>query len=88
VQNDAFNASRIATVVVASITTNPRLAAAFGNVLLREGEAGLRGVSVVNVSQIATVDRSMLCGRIGKLSRRRLAEVLGGIDSLLHPVEA
>jgi mRNA interferase MazF len=70
------------------ITANPRLAEAFGNVLLRKGEAGLRRVSVVNVSQIATVDRSMLCGRIGKLSKRRLAEVFGGIYSLLHPVDA
>lgn len=86
VQNDAFNRSRIATVVVAVVTSNLRLARAFGNVLLRKGEAGLARRSVVNISQIATVDRSMLAGRIGKLSTRRRDEVLGGVYALLNPV--
>jgi len=86
VQNDAFNESRIPTVVVAVITSNLRLGQAFGNVVLRRGEAGLARSSVVNISQIATVDRSMLAGRIGKLSRRRLHEVLRGIYALLNPV--
>jgi mRNA interferase MazF len=88
VQNDAFNASRISTVVVAVITSNLRLADAFGNVLLRKGEAGLKRRSVVNISQIVTVDRSVLNGRIGKLSAPRLGEVLGGIYALLNPIEA
>jgi mRNA interferase MazF len=87
VQNDAFNASRISTVVVAVVTSNPRLGQAFGNVTLRKGEAGLNKKSVVNVSQIITVDREKLTGRIGKLSRRRLGEVLQGIYGLLRPVE-
>lgn len=87
VQNDAFNASRIATVVVAVITSNLRLAAAFGNVLLRKGEAGLPRPSVVNVSQIATVDRAALNGLVGKLSARRRDEILAGIHALLNPVE-
>ena len=85
-QNDAFNASTISTVVVVMITSNLRLGQAFGNVTLRKGEAGLRRKSIVNVSQIATVDRSVLDGRIGVLNRRRLDEVLGGIYSLLNPV--
>ena len=85
-QNDAFNASAISTVVVVMITSNLRLGQAFGNVTLRKGEAGLRRKSVVNVSQIATVDRSVLNGRIGTLSRRRLDQVLGGVYSLLNPV--
>lgn len=87
VQNDAFNASRISTVMVAVITSNLRLADAFGNVLLRKGEAGLARRSVVNISQVATVDRSTLSGRIGTLSGRRLNEVLGGIYALLNPSE-
>jgi len=87
VQNDAFNASRISTVVVAILTSNLRLGQAFGNVTLRKGEAGLPRRSVANISQLATVDRSMLDGRIGKLSRRRLDEVLLGIYALLRPVE-
>jgi len=87
VQNDAFNASRLPTVVVASITSNLRLGQAFGNVTLRKGEAGLRRKSVVNISQLVTVDRGTLDGRIGTLSRRRVGEVLQGIYGLLHPVE-
>jgi mRNA interferase MazF len=88
VQNDAFNASCIATVVVVVLTTNVRLGEAFGNVILRKGEAGLPKRSVVNVSQLATIDRTMLDGRIGKLSRHRLHEVLAGIEALLRPVES
>ena len=72
---------------VAVLTTNLRLAQAFGNVLPRRGEAGLRRASAVIVSQLATVDRVMLAGRVGKLSRRRLDEVLGGIYALLNPVD-
>lgn len=87
IQNNAFNASRISTVVVASITGNLRLGQAFGNVTLRMGEAGLPKRSVVNISQIATVDRSMLDGRIGSLGRARFNEVLQGIHALLRPVE-
>jgi mRNA interferase MazF len=87
VQNDAFNSSKIATVVVAVITGNLRLSDAFGNVLLKKGEAGLTRNSVVNISQIATIDRSMLDGRIGKIGRRRLAEILSGIYAMLEPVE-
>ena len=86
IQNDAFNSSRISTVVVAIVTSNLMLGQAFGNVTLRKGEAGLRRRSVVNISQLATLDRSALSGRIGKLSRHRLGEVLQGIHGLLRPV--
>jgi mRNA interferase MazF len=86
VQNDAFNESAISTVVVVMLTSNLRLGQAFGNVTLRKGEAGLKNKNVVNISQIATVDRTVLDGRIGNLSRRRLDEVLGGVYSLLNPV--
>ncbi len=88
VQNDAFNASRISTVVVVILTSNLRLGQAFGNVTLRKGEAGLPRRSVANISQLATVDRRLLDGRIGKLSRRRLDEVLRGVYTLLRPVDS
>ena len=87
VQNDAFNASRISTVVVVILTSNLRLGQAFGNVTLRKGEAGLPRRSVANISQLATVDRTMLDGRLGTLSRRRLNEVLGGVFALLQPAD-
>lgn len=87
VQNDAFNASRISTVIVVILTSNLRLGQAFGNVTLRKGEAGLSRRSVANISQLATVDRTRLDGRIGNLGRRRLDEVLRGVYALLRPVD-
>jgi mRNA interferase MazF len=70
-QHDRFNRSRISTVVVA-ITSNLKFGAAPGNVRLRKGEAGLPRPSVVNVSQIATLDREALRSKAGRLSRARL----------------
>ena len=87
VQNDVFNASRIGTVVVCAMTSNLRRAKAPGNVLLEEGEGGLPKRSVVNVSQIYTVDKSQLDERIGTLSAARLREILDGIQLVLEPRE-
>ncbi|MCB0155563.1 MAG: type II toxin-antitoxin system PemK/MazF family toxin, partial [Anaerolineae bacterium] len=56
IQNNIFNQSRINTVVVCVITSNLKRAEAPGNVLLNEGEGNLPKQSVVNVSQIFTVD--------------------------------
>jgi mRNA interferase MazF len=70
VQADAFNRSRIETVVCVALTTNLRLADAPGNVVVSRGESGLPRDSVVNVSQILTVDRSHLVERAGKLPPR------------------
>lgn len=82
VQSDPFNRSRIATTVVCLITSNMGRAAAPGNVALKKGAAGLPKPSVVNVSQIVTVDKSELEERIGRLSGAALAEVLRGLRIL------
>ncbi|MDP9410629.1 MAG: type II toxin-antitoxin system PemK/MazF family toxin [Actinomycetota bacterium] len=87
VQNDAFNRSRINTVVVCSLTSNLRRAGDPGNVSLFPGEANLPEQSVVNVSQIVTIDKSQLRERIGTLSSERVQEVLRGINLLLEPRE-
>ena len=60
VQSDDFNRSRISTVIVAVITSNLRLALAPGNVALSKKASGLPKKSVVNVSQIITIDKSLL----------------------------
>ncbi len=60
IQCDSFNESRINTVVVAAVTSNLRLAKTPGNVLLDSGESNLPRDSVVNVSQILTIDKSFL----------------------------
>lgn len=79
VSADEFNASRIATVVVVALTSNARLAAAPGNVLLLRDETGLPREAVANVSQILTVDRALLTERVGTLhpgSAKRVDEGL------------
>ncbi len=80
VQGDTFNRSRIATVVVVPLTSNTRLAAMPGNVLLSSGKTGLPKDSVANVSQVVTVDRSLLTERIGRLARPQLELIWQGID--------
>lgn len=79
VQCDAFNRTAIATTIVCVITSNQRLAAAPGNVSLRRGDANLSRASVVNVSQILTVDKSELTDRIGKLPEQVIDTVVAGL---------
>jgi len=65
------------------LTTNLKWATAPGNVLLPERDTGLPKPSVANVSQIVTIDRSVLSNRVGKLSRHKFDLILGGIDTVL-----
>jgi mRNA interferase MazF len=83
VQGDSFNASRLATTVVVPLTSNLRLAAAPGNVVLTARRTGLPKDSVANVSQIITVDRALLADRVGRLGEAELELVLAGIDVVL-----
>ncbi len=73
----------MSTVVVAAITSNQSLAGMPGNVGLRKGEGGLPRRSVVNVSQLRTVDRQQLQERIGDLDGNRIRDVLRGVALLL-----
>lgn len=83
VQHDRFNRSAISTTVVAAVTSNLRLAAMPGNVRLRRGEAGLPRASVVNVSQIRSIDRTRLAARVGALGASKMRDVLKGLALLL-----
>ena len=83
VQNDAFNRSQISTVICVAVTTNMRVAEAPGNVLLPLSTSGLDRESVVNVSQILTLDKGDLIKRIGKLPKSMLQAVFYGIDVVL-----
>jgi mRNA interferase MazF len=83
VSANSFNDSRIGTVVAAVITSNLRLADAPGNVRLPVKGTGLQKVSVANVSQIITVDKTFLTKRIGRLAPRLLAEVDEGLRLVL-----
>lgn len=82
-QIDDFNASPIQTVVVVTLTSNTRLAKAPGNVLCRQRDTGLTKPSVVNVSQVATIDKRRLLERVGSLPGRLLAEVEDGLRLVL-----
>jgi mRNA interferase MazF len=87
IQNNVFNESRIRTVVVCALTSNLKRAKAPGNVLLEKGEAGLPKRSVVNISQIFTVDKMQLDEYIGTVSKKRMREILAGVRLLIEPRE-
>ncbi len=83
VQSDDFNRSKIQTVITVVITTNLRLASAPGNVLLPRKISGLPRKSVVNVSQLITVDKSFLTKKAGDLPLEMLQEIEAGIRLVL-----
>jgi mRNA interferase MazF len=83
IQADAFTRSRIATVIIVAITSNLRLATAPGNVFLPAAESGLPKDSVVNVSQIITLDKSMLDEYVDRISATTLTQVEEGIRLVL-----
>lgn len=85
VQSDMFNRSKIRTTVVCAITTNLSRSEAPGNVRLNKGEAGLKQVSVVNVSQIFTVDKGHLKDKLGRVSAKRVIQIIKGIELVMHP---
>jgi len=79
VSNNAFNDSSIRTVVVAVVTTNLRLAEAPGNVRLTRRMAKLPEESVVNVSQLLTLDKRFLQERVGRLTPSLMEEIGEGL---------
>ncbi|MBC8167617.1 MAG: type II toxin-antitoxin system PemK/MazF family toxin [Bryobacteraceae bacterium] len=83
IQGDAFNRSRIATVVCVPLTSNLRWANAPGNVTLSSRLTGLPQDSVANVSQVVTLDRDLVTECVGKLSRTKVELILAGIDVVL-----
>lgn len=83
VQSNPFNESRIATVIVAVITSNLGLADAPGNVRIGKTESGLAKPSVINVSQLLTIDRDLLAARVKMLPASALHKVDEGIKLVL-----
>jgi mRNA interferase MazF len=83
IQSDTFNQSKINTVICAVITSNLRLAEAPGNILLPAKASGLPKDSVINVSQIITVDKSFLTEKIGKLNQKLINKLEEGLKLVL-----
>jgi mRNA interferase MazF len=86
VQSDNFNQSLISTTVVCLITSNLRRGQAPGNVPLKKGDAHLPKASVVNVSQVITVDKTELVERIGKLPAATVDQIRNGLQLLFDRV--
>lgn len=83
VQGNALNRSRLGTVLCMPLTSNLTWADAPGNTLLAMRATGLPKDSVANASQVVAVDRSFLTERVGRLTPKRLDQVLHGIDVVL-----
>ncbi|WP_240695540.1 type II toxin-antitoxin system PemK/MazF family toxin [Candidatus Chloroploca sp. Khr17] len=83
IQADAFTRSRLATVIIVAITSNLRLATAPGNVFLPATESSLPKDSVINVSQIITLDKSMLDEYVDRISATTLSQVEEGLRLVL-----
>lgn len=79
VQSNAFNESRIGTVIVAIVTSNLALAGAPGNVRISRSDSGLPKPSVVNVSQLLTVDRTRLTKRVRALPGSAMQRIEEGL---------
>ncbi len=83
VQSDAFNRSRLRTVLAIVLTSNVRLLDAPGNVLLPAERTGLPRDSVANVTQVVTLDLEFLAERAGRISPGLMAQVDAGLKLVL-----
>lgn len=83
VQADPYNASRLATVLVAAVTSNTRLAAAPGNVFLPASVTGLPRDSVVNVTALVTLNKDDLTQRVGRVPANLMRDVDAGLRRVL-----
>jgi len=83
IQSDPFNESRISTAIVAVITSNLALADAPGNIRIGKAESGLSKPSVVNVSQVLTMDKALLTDRVRPLSAAAMMRIDNGLRLVL-----
>jgi len=85
IQNDLFNRTQIKTAIICTVTSNLKRGRSPGNVTLFKNEGNLPKKSVVNISQVYTVDKSKLREKIGTLSKKRMEEILDGIRLITDP---
>ena len=83
IQSDPYNASRLATVLTAVITSNTALAAMPDNVFLPAGATGLPRDSVVNVTALVTLNKTDLSDRIGNVPATLMDDVDRGLRRAL-----
>jgi mRNA interferase MazF len=83
IQSNEFNQSQINTIIAAAISSNMKLGLAPGNVTLTKKSVGLDRESVINVSQLITLDKSFLNDRVGKISGTKMQAVDEGVRLVL-----
>ncbi|TGK51123.1 type II toxin-antitoxin system PemK/MazF family toxin [Leptospira kanakyensis] len=83
IQDNAFNESNINTIIVVPLTTNFNLANAPGNVLLSRKDTNLSKDSIVNVSQIVTLDRERFINKASELKTKNIKKIEEGIKLIL-----
>lgn len=83
VQANSFNKSAISTVLIVVITSNMALAQAPGNIRISKSDSGLSKASVINASQVLTIDRQILTERVGTLPSRIMVRVNEGLKMVL-----
>jgi mRNA interferase MazF len=83
IQADKFNRSAINTVIIAVITKNLRFVNSLGNVLLTANQSGLPKDSVVNVSQLYTMDESLLLEYVSAVSDKKMEQINEGLRQVL-----
>jgi mRNA interferase MazF len=75
IQNDLINRSDLRTTVCASITSNMKLAQMPGNIILEKAISGLEKTSVINFSQIATIDKTRLTEQVTMLPKNYIIKI-------------
>jgi mRNA interferase MazF len=83
IQANPYNASRLATVLVAVLTSNTKLATAPGNVFLPVSATGLPRDSVVNVTALVTLNKDDLSGQVGEVPLTLMRDVDKGLRRVL-----
>jgi mRNA interferase MazF len=83
IQSDGFNRSRLNTVIVAAVTSNLRFEAMPGTVRLAKGDGGILKASVINVTQLHSIDRAYIESRIGTIAGDKLSAVRDGLRTVL-----
>jgi len=83
IQADPFNISAIQTIIVLAITTNLLLSNAPGNVIISKKQSGLSQDSVINISQIITIDKRFLTNQVSILPLKKLQRVEEGLKLVL-----
>ena len=84
IQGNPFNESKISTVVCVPLTSNLKWATAPGNILLKKRVTGLTKDSVANVSQIATLDKSVLTEKRGRVPGSSLKQIFHGLNIVFN----